>query len=247
MSRISRGPLVRTFLRSFAIQGSWNYHTMMGTGFGFALLPVLRFLHRGDALEDAVARHSEHFNAHPYLATLALGAVARMEADGDPAEDIRRFKNAVRGPLGGLGDTLVWAAWLPTCLLAALVLAWAGVAPWFCVGAFLVIYNVGHLGLRLWGFRMGLRDGREVATTLRRASLGRWTEQVLRVAALLAGALLGLVLTGDPGIRGAPLVWVPLAVAAFVLGALVGQKAWRPAALAVVGGVGFILLIQMAS
>jgi hypothetical protein len=33
------------FLRSFAIQGSWNYRTLQGSGFAFALMPVLRYVH----------------------------------------------------------------------------------------------------------------------------------------------------------------------------------------------------------
>ena len=68
------------FLRSFLIQGSWNNRTMIGGGFAFALLPILRRVHRGDpeAFREALQRHSEHFNAHPYLANLALGAASRM-------------------------------------------------------------------------------------------------------------------------------------------------------------------------
>ena len=72
---------VSGFLRAFLIQGSWNYRTMLGGGFAFAILPVLRVVYRGDpaGFEEALQRHSEHFNAHPYLASVALGAVARME------------------------------------------------------------------------------------------------------------------------------------------------------------------------
>ena len=33
---------VSVLLRSFTIQGSWNYRTMLGGGFAFAILPVLR-------------------------------------------------------------------------------------------------------------------------------------------------------------------------------------------------------------
>jgi hypothetical protein len=39
-----RARLASAFLRSFLIQGSWNYHTMIGCGFAFAMLPGLRAL-----------------------------------------------------------------------------------------------------------------------------------------------------------------------------------------------------------
>jgi len=74
---LPRGVLLSAFARCFVIQGSWNYHTMLGSGFAFALLPVLRHLAADpDALERAVDRHLELFNAHPYLSGVAVGAVA---------------------------------------------------------------------------------------------------------------------------------------------------------------------------
>src|SRR5690606_32454688 len=66
----------------FAIQGSWNYRTLIGTGFAFALLPLLRSRYRGDParLRESLERHASLFNSHPYLAPVALGAVAQLEA-----------------------------------------------------------------------------------------------------------------------------------------------------------------------
>ena len=57
---------------------------MLGSGFAFSMLPTLRriFGSDGAALDEAVVRHLEHFNAHPYMANLALGAAMRLEAEG---------------------------------------------------------------------------------------------------------------------------------------------------------------------
>ncbi|MBW3533798.1 MAG: PTS system mannose/fructose/sorbose family transporter subunit IID [Gemmatimonadetes bacterium] len=232
------------FLRSFTIQGSWNYHTMMGGGFAFALLPVLRRLRRDrQELEKALARHVEHFNTHPYLSGIALGAVARLEADGSDPALVGRFKVAIKGPLGGLGDNLVWAAWLPTTMLLGLVLWAVGAPPWVAVVVFLALYNVGHLGLRLWGFDVGLREGTEVAGRLREAALGRHAERIIRVGCVALGLLSGELLVRMGGLGGLPGFWSALAGAAFVLGLLAGLRAWRPAALAVVGAVAGITLV----
>jgi PTS system mannose-specific IID component len=227
--------LASAFLRSFLIQGSWNYRTMLGGGFAFAMLPALRRLFAdAGAREEALGRHLEHFNAHPYMSNLALGAAVKLEAEGADANTVRRFKMAVRGPLGSLGDGLVWATWLPGVSLLALTLYWIGARGWVAVTTFLVVYNLGHVGLRLWAFRAGLSEGREVAGRLARVDLGGWTERLRWIASILLGALVGAVLFGAGGLGGTGPVWVALSAAAGVAGLLVGHRTWRPAAATVV-------------
>jgi PTS system mannose-specific IID component len=233
---LSRGAVTSAFLRSFLIQGSWNYHTMLGSGFAFAMLPGLRKLYGSEpeAMEASLERHLEHFNAHPYLAGVALGAALKLEADGADAETVRRFKLAVRGPLGSLGDALVWAAWLPGASVLALALYWMGLPGWWAAVGFLVVYNIGHIGLRLWGFRVGLSEGRRVGRRLEEANFARWTARLKAAVALLLGLLVGAVLTGDAGLVTSGLLWTGLSVCAFLAGLLFGHHAWRPAATTVV-------------
>jgi mannose PTS system EIID component len=241
MAPLSRRALASAFARSFMIQGSWNYHTMLGSGFAFAMLPGLRRIFGSDpeAMEASVRRHLEHFNAHPYLSNLALGAALRLEADGQDGEVVRRFKTAVRGPLGGLGDALVWASWLPAVSMAALSLIWLGAPGWVAVVVFLGVYNAGHLGLRAWAFRTGLAEGSGVGRRLSQASLGTWTERVRMVSAGLLGLLVGVVLAADGGLRDSGAYWGVAAVLAFLAGLLVGPRLWRPAAVLIVAAVAF--------
>jgi len=242
--RLPRPALAGSFLRSFLIQGSWNYRTMIGHGFGFALLPVLRSLYEGRDLRQALERHTDHFNAHPYLAGVGLGAASRMEAEGEDPEGIRRFKDVLRGPLGGLGDRLVWAGLLPVSMLVALVLAWLGAGPEVCVPVFLVLYNTGHLTLRAWGFRAGLREGRAIGRRLRDAGLRSRSALLDRVGSFLTGVLVALVLSAPgEGIEG-PLWWL-LVGGAVAVGLSGGERVWRPAALVVVGSVGATVLVDM--
>lgn len=237
-ARLSRAALASAFARSFLIQGSWNYRTMLGGGFAFAMLPALRQLFPDPAaLQESLRRHLELFNAHPYLSNVALGAAVRLESEGADPETVRRFKLAVRGPLGSLGDGLIWATWLPGVSMLALTLYWVGVPGWVAVVAFLFVYNFGHVGLRLWAFRAGLADGREVGGRLARADLGGWTSRLQVVASLLLGALVGAVLVGDNGLAAAGPAWVALAAVACLSGLLVGHRAWRPAAVTVVVAV----------
>ena len=70
------------FVRQLAVQASWNYELLLGTGIGFCLEPALRHLpggRHGDAYRAAMARESAYFNAHPYLTAVAVGSLARAE------------------------------------------------------------------------------------------------------------------------------------------------------------------------
>lgn len=185
------------YLRLLAVQGSWNYETLMGTGIGFVMEPALRYLPgglRGPQYRAALARESRYFNAHPYLAGIAVGALTRVELDGvDPAR-IERFRTALAGPLGSVGDRLVWASWLPFCSLVALCMYGAGGSPLAVVGTFLLLYNVGHFALRAWGLGLGLSRGLKVASGLGNPVLRQGPQYIGSAAALVAGLTLPLAL-----------------------------------------------------
>lgn len=229
---ITPGARLRMLLRSFTVQASWNYETLIGTGFAFTLIPALRLIHRDrpEALREAVVRHSGIFNSHPYLATIAAGAVTRLEADRVDPVVIERFKSAVRGSLGSLGDRLIWMAWRPATLLIGMSLLLAGAAWWIAVGAFLLIYNALHLVLRSWGLRVGLENGLNVAAVVRESPLQTLASRAADAGALLAGLAVMLYLgrdSGDLTRAAAVLVGAALGIllgtrARFVAGAAVG-------------------------
>jgi PTS system mannose-specific IID component len=246
VSSVSRAALASAFVRSFLIQGSWNYRNMLGGGFAYAMLPVLRRLFADPSARDAsLGRHLEHFNAHPYLSNVALGAAVKLESEGADPETVRRFKLAVRGPLGSLGDRLVWATWLPGVSLLALTIFWAGLPGWIAIVAFLGIYNVGHIGLRLWAFRMGLIDGREIGWRLANADLTGVASRLQTVVAVFLGALVGAVLMGGQGLGAAGPTWIVLAVLAGLAGLFVGHRAWRPAAATIAGAVAILSAVGL--
>jgi len=224
-----------SLLRQFMIQGSWNYRSMLGSGFAFCMIPLLRKRGlSGDGLDDAVRSHMDTFNSHPYLAGVVLGAVARMEGSGAETETIERFKRAIQGSLGGLGDLLIWGAWRPATILSALVLAWAGTPPWVPVCVFLVVYNGGHLALRWWGYSRGLRYGKDVGVQLQGAQLSRLAERAFKGGALLLGILLGVFLVSRFAAQDADGLWSLAGIAAFGLGLRLGHRALRGTTLIVV-------------
>ncbi len=195
MAVLGRALRLRCLLRSLLVQASWNHRTMQGAGLGFALLPALARLHRGDrkALASALQRHCGFFNAHPYLSTVAIAALARMESEEADSQQIERFKRAIVSPLGSLGDRLVWARWRPLCSLLAFFIFLVGAPWWAAVAVFLASYNAVHLWLRVWGLRLGWREGREVGRALMGSPLRRLPDRLTIPLAVVGGAVVPLM------------------------------------------------------
>lgn len=218
---VSSWTWVTVFSRLLAIQGSWNYETLIGNGIGFCTEPVLRSLPggvHGPAFKAAMARESAYFNAHPYLAAVAVGALARAELSGVPPARIERFRIALCGPLGSVGDQLVWAGWLPFCSLVALAAYGLGARPLIVVITFLALYNAGHLALRAWGLHVGWTRGLGVASALANPILRRGPAHVARAAAAAAG--IAIPLTAAQVVDGSSVLLALVLAAAAAVAAL---------------------------
>lgn len=188
---------VAIFFRMLAIQGAWNYETLVGNGIGFCMEPALRQLpggRAGEAYRAALARQSQYFNAHPYMAAVAVGALARAELDGVEPARIERFRTAMCGPLGSVGDRLMWASWLPLCALVALLTFALGGGAASTTLTFLISFNAGHVALRIWGMNVGWREGLKVASALGNPVLRHGPLHIARAGALLAGVALPLLI-----------------------------------------------------
>jgi len=233
-------------VRLLAIQGSWNYETLLGNGVGFSVEPALRLLpggQGGEAYRAALARQSQYFNAHPYMAAVAVGALARAELDGEPPARIERFRTALCGPLGSVGDRLVWAAWLPACSIAALAAFGFGVGTGGVILVFLGLYNAGHLALRAWGLSAGLEHGMRVASALGGPVLRRGPSHIAQAAALIGGVALPLALDRviGPGRALFGIVLGAVALGGIVLARLHGRaEGWKI-------GIGLLALFVLYS
>lgn len=219
--RLPFGTRMAMLTRLFAIQGAWNYETLLGNGIGFCMEPALRLLPGGPdgpEFKAALARQARYFNAHPYFAAVAVGALARVELDREPAEKIERFRAALPGPLGSVGDRLIWAGWMPFCSLVALAVFGLGGGPWAVVGTFLVLYNIVHVGVRVWGLYTGWNHGLRVAASLGNPILRQGPPHVARLAALAAGIGLPLAIGR---VIGSSHRYTGVVVAAAILGGAV--------------------------
>ncbi|MCZ6917702.1 MAG: PTS system mannose/fructose/sorbose family transporter subunit IID [Gemmatimonadetes bacterium] len=184
--------MIAAALRLFVIQGSMNHERLQGLGAAVAIEPLVRDLPRGatgDGAQGAVARAAGFFNTHPYLAGLAVGALAKAEHEGVPPNQVERLRSALKGPLGSIGDRLIWAGTLPALSAGALVLTTV-TPPLVAVAAFLVGYNTVHLLVRWWALQAGWRSGMTVGRALRNPVL----RGALRIVGPLAALSVGFAL-----------------------------------------------------
>lgn len=189
--------------RTFAVQGSWNYRTLVGTGIAYAMLPLLRRIYAGDPvqLREAVARSMRPFNGHPYLCGMAVAALGRLEQDQTDPQTIEKFRSALRGPLGTVGDRAVWGQWRPICVLTGMLAFLLGAGPGWSAAVFLVLYNAGHVAIRIWAYVKGWEAGLEVGRLLRGAWLESWAGRLGPFNIMLTGAV--VLLLAERLVRGA--------------------------------------------
>jgi PTS system mannose-specific IID component len=139
-----------------------------------------------------MARATDYFNAHPYLAGIAVGAAARAERDGVAGSTIQRLRTALSGPLGSLGDQLFWIGVVPAVIgimLIAVALG-AGFAP---VAAGLGFYLVVRVLVTIWGLELGLGSGLGVSAALQRSGLADHARRAGLAAGLSVGVAVPIV------------------------------------------------------
>lgn len=209
---LTRGVLLRVFLRSLFLQASWNPQGMQNLGLAYAIYPALEKLYpERQALEAAVRRHLVFFNTHPYVAAAIVGGVLyheqRIARGEEPPDRVVAFKAALMGPLAALGDGFFWLSLKPAtgavcAALVPLLAAWAAVL-------FLFLYNLVHLTLRARLYLMGLLLGDRLVEAVARANLPTRGAKLRAVAAACAGGLaawLAATFGANAGGRFAPLL-----------------------------------------
>ncbi len=200
------------FLRSFFLQTVWNYERYLSYGVAFVLLPVLRKIYPvPEERAQALSRHLEYFNTHPYMASFVLGAVIRMEEEKQQLpkpkqkqkeEEISALKVGMMGPIAAMGDNLFWATIRPYCGLIAVTLVLSHAFQvkgqyWIIPLLFLAVYNVAHLGLRLMGFIQGYQHSDQVVLTLRKFGFQEAIRGLRLASILLLGVLIVFVNVSD--------------------------------------------------
>ena len=192
--KLTPGDIRGVFIRSNLFQGSWNFERMQALGFCFSMVPAIRRLYpeNNDARKQAIKRHLEFFNTHPYVAAPVLGVTLAMEeqrANGAEIDDgaINGIKVGLMGPLAGVGDPLVWGTLRPitAALGASLALSGNILGPllFFC------IFNAVRLAMKWYGLQLGFRKGVNIVSDMGGNVLQKLTEGASILGLFVMGVL----------------------------------------------------------
>jgi len=202
---MTKGALIKIFLRSFWIHATLNFRRMQNLGFAFAMIPLIRAKKlSAREQEEILTRHLQMFNTHPYLSASIIGSILRMEEDrrsGEEVLSILAVKQSLMGPYAAIGDTFFWGALRPCAGILAVIMAWIG---WvFAPLGFLLIYMPAHVWVRLKGFLEGYRRGKQGIEFIRRINLPHIAIRVRWLSVVgLAGCGLWLLNNGYASATG---------------------------------------------
>jgi fructose PTS system EIID component len=167
---------------------------MIGVGFCFCMLPVLKVLYRSPKEQnDFLQRHLEFFNSHPFFVSWCLGAVVKLEEESvrknwPDHNPIAVFKQRLMGPLGAIGDRLFWSGLKPAVAAFAV---WLGLSKgWIAIPVFLILYNVPIFHFRALGLSLAYRKGFDIVTDLSMRRFQPWYDVCVGLGVLFTGMCL---------------------------------------------------------
>lgn len=152
--------------RSMFLQGSWNYERMQNGGWAYSLIPALKKLYpSGEEAKEALKRHLEFFNTHPYVAAPIIGVTLALEeerANGADIDDaaIQGVKVGMMGPLAGIGDPVFWFTIRPILGALGASLAQAGNIAGPLI--FFIGWNLIRMAFLWYTQELGYKAGSEI-------------------------------------------------------------------------------------
>ena len=168
--QLSKSDRQKVWWRSTFLQGSWNYERMQNLGWAYALIPAIKKLYTSkEDRADALERHLEFFNTHPYVAAPIIGVTLALEeerANGAEIDDtaIQGVKIGMMGPLAGVGDPVFWFTVRPILGALGASLAMAG----NIVGPLLFFFgwNIIRMAFLWYTQELGYKAGSEITKDL---------------------------------------------------------------------------------
>jgi PTS system mannose-specific IID component len=244
--RLKPFTLWKVALRANLLQSTWNFERQQGVGWAYALQPVIDALQPGAAARrERLAEHTAYFNTQPTLASLALGAAARLEEEraagtGPDAAGMARVKAALGSALAALGDRLFWFSLRPFAAALGVLVALSRPEQPYGALVLWLVYALPHLAVRFLGVGWGYEQGPAVLGGRLRRGMERAVSLLAYAGCVVLGVLVAYTLAPGGEMRG---IAVQSALAAGLgLGMLSAQRA-RPSPTQWALGLGVLVLL----
>lgn len=112
MVEMTLGKKISIFMRSFFIQGAWNYMRLQNIGYLFIVKNRLKDIYPDkNSFKKAILRHFDMFNTQPYMASVVIGNVLRMEEKDLKGKEsnIISIRHRLACAYASIGDRLFWS------------------------------------------------------------------------------------------------------------------------------------------
>ena len=204
--KLTKRDRISVWLRSFFLQGSWNYERMQNGGWVYAMIPAIKRLYKTKQEQsEALKRHLEFFNTHPYVASPVIGVTLALEeerANGTPVDDatIQGVKVGMMGPLAGIGDPVFWFTVRPIlgALAASLALNGNILGPII----FFVAWNIIRMAFMWYTQEFGYKAGSRISEDLS----GGLLQDITKGASILGMFILGSLVNRWVSVKFTPTV-----------------------------------------
>lgn len=190
---LSRKDRLAVCWRHQFLQGSWNYERMQNGGWCYSIIPAIKRLYSSkEDRAQALKRHMEFYNTHPYVSAPVIGVTLALEEDranGAKVEDaaIQGVKVGMMGPLAGVGDPVFWFTLRPIlgALGASLALGGSILGPLL----FFFGWNIIRMLFLWYTQEFGYKVGTSITKDLSGGLMGKITEGASILGMFIIGSL----------------------------------------------------------
>ena len=191
--KLTKKDRLHVFWRSQFLQASWNFERMQNVGWAYAMIPALKKLYTTkEDRAQALKRHLEFFNTHPYLAAPVLGVTLTLEEERAAGRDIdnaaiQGVKIGMMGPLAGVGDPIFWGTLRPVlgAFAASLALSENYLGPII----FFLAWNLIRMAFLWYSQELGYVQGGNIAQNLSGGLMQKLTQGASVLGMFIMGVL----------------------------------------------------------
>lgn len=187
--KLTSKDLTRLAMRSCLLQSAFSYERMQAGGWTWAQVPLWKKIFGDDkkALSEAMTDNMEFINTSPPMVSLLMGLLMSLEEQRVDRQTIKGLKNALFGPLAGIGDAIFWFTIMP--IVGGIAASFASKGNILGPIIFMIVY-FGIFLLRIPFARMGYNLGTKAIDVIQENS-----EIISRVATIMGLTVIGALIS----------------------------------------------------